>query len=221
MKSWTVYEHISPSGKVYVGITCQKPERRWKGGSGYIRPDNHQPLFANAILKYGWDNILHNIVAEGLTKEEADLMEMTLISKYKREHRSYNITDGGDGGLGIKHTEKTKKRLSEAHKGLKQSKEIIKKKEETRLKNKDSIYLAIKPGKILSFATAKEAAKTLGIKHVCNIFASIAQKQCLVNGYLFIEWEKELPIKEDCIYQWYNFRVNNRYSSERRIKDEL
>ena len=30
--NYTVYKHISPSGKIYVGITKQKPEYRWNNG---------------------------------------------------------------------------------------------------------------------------------------------------------------------------------------------
>ena len=32
--NWTVYRHISPSGKVYVGITSMQPELRWSKGYG-------------------------------------------------------------------------------------------------------------------------------------------------------------------------------------------
>ena len=32
--NFVVYRHISPSGKCYIGITCQKPECRW-GNNGY------------------------------------------------------------------------------------------------------------------------------------------------------------------------------------------
>jgi predicted GIY-YIG superfamily endonuclease len=94
--SYTVYIHKFPNGKVYIGITGQKPDRRWRNGEGY---KNKQKLVYRAINKYGWDNIEHKIVATGLTKDEADCMEIALISKYKRQNRSYNITDGGDGSL--------------------------------------------------------------------------------------------------------------------------
>lgn len=30
---YTVYKHTTPSGKVYIGITGQKPERRWQNGN--------------------------------------------------------------------------------------------------------------------------------------------------------------------------------------------
>lgn len=221
MKSWTVYEHISPSGKVYVGITCQNPKKRWKGGAGYVRTDNHQPLFANAILKYGWDNIEHKIVATGLTKEEANELEKALITQYKVLKKSYNITDGGDGGLGTKHTEETKRHLSEIKKGKKLSEEHRRKIVEGKLNAQDYIVVAVRPGEILTFQTNKEAAEALGIKSRCNISASIEQKQCLVNGYVFLQWDKDLPIMEDCIYSWYDLRVNNRYNSERKVKHGL
>ena len=29
MKKWIVYKHTSPSGKVYIGITSNSPEKRW------------------------------------------------------------------------------------------------------------------------------------------------------------------------------------------------
>lgn len=29
---WSLYRHITPSGKVYIGITSQKPEYRWNNG---------------------------------------------------------------------------------------------------------------------------------------------------------------------------------------------
>lgn len=33
---YKVYKHTTPSKKVYIGITNQKPERRWgKNGRGY------------------------------------------------------------------------------------------------------------------------------------------------------------------------------------------
>lgn len=95
-KLYSVYRHISPSGKVYVGITCVPPNQRWRGGHGYIH--SHQYLFANAIHKYGWDNFTHEILLEGRSKGEAVYAEKYLIKWYKMHGLSYNITDGGDIG---------------------------------------------------------------------------------------------------------------------------
>ena len=44
--NWILYEHISPSGKVYVGITNQPIKKRWKNGLGYINSN----YFFGAII---------------------------------------------------------------------------------------------------------------------------------------------------------------------------
>ena len=216
MKSWIVYEHISPSGKVYVGITCQKTQHRWKGGSGYVRRDKHQEKFANAIRKYGWKNFEHKIVLENVSKEEAYYAEKYLIRWYKIHNLSYNITDGGDGGTGTKHTEETKKYLSMIHTGKKERKEDT----ERRIGNRIALYpyyvLAINPECIHVFKTAKEAAEKLHINSSNNISGAIAGKQCLVKGYVFVHWDKNRPIDEEYLYNLYNEKFNSRYSSERR-----
>lgn len=118
--SYTVYKHISPSGKVYIGIIKRKPEYRWNHGKNY-RED--QLLFHRAIKKYGWDNFTHIILYEGLTEKDAKNIEISLIKQYKALGISYNITDGGDGGRGLHgrrkpHTEAAKKKMSKSRKGL-------------------------------------------------------------------------------------------------------
>lgn len=121
MKRYTVYRHISPSGKVYVGITCRKPEYRWNKGKGYKETD--QLCFFRAIKKYGWDNIKHEILYTNLSEEEAKTLEISLIKHYKSLGISYNMTDGGDGGRGLhgkrkKLSEETRRKMSESRKGL-------------------------------------------------------------------------------------------------------
>lgn len=74
MKTYSVYEHVFPNGKRYIGITCE-PKKRWNGGHGY----DTQPKMKRAIQCYGWDNIEHNIICEGMPKEQAERLEMYLI----------------------------------------------------------------------------------------------------------------------------------------------
>ena len=116
---WRVYIHTNKiNGKIYVGITCREPERRWANGKGYKRShgqsvgDSH---FYNAIKKYGWDNIDHRIVAQNMTIEEASAMEKELIAKYDSTNpeKGYNITSGGQDSIGAKHSDETKAKLSE------------------------------------------------------------------------------------------------------------
>lgn len=113
---YTVYKHTAPNGKVYIGITKQNPEQRWKNGNGY--KDNEH--FYRAIMKYGWENIKHEIVENGLTKEQACDLEIELIEKYDSTNpcNGYNNSIGGEyGALGIHHSVEARKKMSEASKG--------------------------------------------------------------------------------------------------------
>lgn len=96
---YTVYMHtVIENGKRYIGQCSRTAKERW-GSNGHRYKGQ---LFYNAIKKYGWDNILHEIVAEGLTRKEADELEKELIAKYKSNDRKYgyNITEGGRNGVG-------------------------------------------------------------------------------------------------------------------------
>ena len=93
-KKYVVYKHTTPNGKHYIGITCKTPTARWgSDGSGY-----KTQLFWRAIQKYGWDNIKHEILYVGLSKEEAKTKEIELIAKYQSDNPNYgyNQTKGGD-----------------------------------------------------------------------------------------------------------------------------
>lgn len=97
-KFYTIYRHTSPSGKVYIGQTCQKVWVRWlHNGNGY----QDCPILWKAIQKYGWENFTHEILLEGISKSEADYAEKYLIKWYKLHNISYNVTDGGEGGCGL------------------------------------------------------------------------------------------------------------------------
>lgn len=116
MITYTIYCHTFPNGKMYFGQTCQDPEKRWgKNGYGY----RHQELIYRAICKYGWENIDHRIISIGLDKDEADFQEMFYISAYRTNEiqYGYNKCNGGGGSIGYKHTEETKKKISEDNKG--------------------------------------------------------------------------------------------------------
>ena len=92
--NYCVYKHTGPTGLVYIGITRQKPEARWKNGKGYIEC----PKFYHAIQKYGWSAFSHEILASGLSETEAKAMEIDYIALYRSNEQGhgYNISAGGD-----------------------------------------------------------------------------------------------------------------------------
>ena len=77
MDNWSVYKHTLPDGKVYIGITSKSPSERWEDGFGY----KEQHHFFKHIVKFGWDNIEHKIVTEGVSEKTARLIEKELIKE--------------------------------------------------------------------------------------------------------------------------------------------
>ena len=112
---WTVYVHISPNGKYYVGQTCKKPTSRWENGNGY----KTQKHFWSAICKYGWNNFEHEIIASNLTQSEADAFEKSLIKELESTNplKGYNKDSGGNKGK--KASDETKLKISLSHIGKK------------------------------------------------------------------------------------------------------
>ena len=86
--------------------------------------------FYNAILKHGWDNIRHIVIASHQAEEDAKALErlwIKILGSSNKEN-GYNITQGGDGTTGIshageanpfygrKHSDKAKQAISEYRK---------------------------------------------------------------------------------------------------------
>ena len=126
MKTWTVYRHITPNGKSYIGITSRENlNQRWSNGRGY-----KDTPFGEAIEKYKWENIKHEILDTNLTEDEAKRLEREYIEKYRTfirfiDCKGYNCTLGGDGTVGWEHSEETKRKQSEALKGRQFSEETL------------------------------------------------------------------------------------------------
>lgn len=174
-KKWCVYVHISPSNKYYVGITSQKPNDRWRNGKGY----KHNNYFYKAIQKYGWDAFQHEVVSENLTEFEAKNLECVLIKKFQsnNSHYGYNLTDGGDGAVGVQHFGESNPFYGKHHSD--ETKEILRK---TREKYKDDIKKLLgKPvyqfdlngNFIREYPTIRDAEEQTGIDH------SVISRVCL------------------------------------------
>lgn len=109
MNKYIVYKHTCPNGKVYIGLTCRDSKERWKRGSGY----RNNPHFYNAIKKYGWDNIKHEILFSGLSKEDASDYERLLIFMHNSTDRRFGYNHETGGTIGYTHSADTRHVLSE------------------------------------------------------------------------------------------------------------
>lgn len=174
-RTYCVYKHTTPSGKVYIGQTKQEPEKRWQNGNGYKNNEH----FWKAIKKYGWDNIKHEILKINLTKPEADDIEKTYIALYQSNisNFGYNKTDGGDGHLGYSPTEETRKKISSTLTGHEVS-------DETR--QKLSIAQKGKPKnyteEYLQRLREERIGKPLSEKHMSAISKSVL---CIETGIIY------------------------------------
>lgn len=213
--NYCVYIHTSPSGKMYVGQTGMKPERRWgKNGAYYLKKKDsgeyQQPFLAHAILKYGWDNFEHEIVVSNLTKEEANVFEKLFIKKLNTTNSQYgyNIREGGSHGKlseesrkkisdalrGKTPSEETRMKMSESHKGRKLSEKAKKAFEEARIRCK-VIQYSLQGELIKIWDSISEASRCL------NIDASSIAKCCKdiyskTGGFIWKYYEDEITEEE-------------------------
>ena len=197
MENYFVYKHTCPNGKIYIGITSQKPTKRWKNGFGY-RKDSH---IYNAIIKYGWDNIKHEILFSNLTKDQAENKEIELIKLYRSTDRryGYNIENGGNSVgkhseeskrkaslhnpkymLGKHHSKEVREKISKANKG--ENNAFYGKKHEIEIIKQLSIpVMCIETEKI--YYGAKEAARELNLKTYTHICSCCKGKRETAGGY--------------------------------------
>ena len=118
-RDWRVYLHTNLiNNKKYCGITCMFPlYKRWRhGGKGY-KPNRH---FWGAIQKYGWDNFKHEVLYEGLTKEEAEEKEKEIIAELNLTNPDYGYNFAPGGAMA---TDEIRRKKSIAYTGRKLTEE--------------------------------------------------------------------------------------------------
>ena len=86
---WYVYKHIFPNDMYYPGMSSQQPYNRWQPST--YKTTSLQPY----IEEFGWENVEHVIVADGLTKEEAEQLENQLIQDGKKDGMCINKQGSG------------------------------------------------------------------------------------------------------------------------------
>jgi hypothetical protein len=108
--NWYIYRHLKPNGEVfYIGIGKTKNFKR------AYEKSNRNNHWENKVKKY--PNYEVQILTTGLTKEDANHIEKTLISWYKRidccEGTLVNMTDGGEGVENLMQSKESKKKRAD------------------------------------------------------------------------------------------------------------
>lgn len=209
---YMVYMHTNKTnGKKYIGVTSQKTaSRRWHNGEGYKK----QRRFYSAIRCYGWDGFEHTILESGLSKEEAESIEESLIKEFRSNEPNlgYNIENGGrthklsesqknhlrEINNGKKHTEETKKKMSESHKGLsplwltgrKATAETRKKMSASRCginnaRARAVLQLSADGVPLATYETMKKAAEAINAPQTSHISLCCNGKRKMAYGYMW------------------------------------
>ncbi len=122
MKNVVYVKHFE-NGKKYVGISSEFKKRMSKHNWN-MNNDSQLPVY-RAMRKY---NHTTEIFFESDVYQDVLDMEILLIEEYKNNGVGlYNITYGGEGTLGLKHSAETKKKIGLLSKGRKYSEKTRKK----------------------------------------------------------------------------------------------
>ena len=89
-----------PTGRIYIGITCQALRERWRMHLKAAKTGVRMKIAA-AIAKYGAEAFEISTQCVFPTYEAAAFAERVHIARHKPH---FNITKGGGGTLGRKHT---------------------------------------------------------------------------------------------------------------------
>jgi len=128
------------NGKCYIGQTIKTLNRRKTGHYSSMRYGS-ELIFHKALRKYNKDVFEWGVIEECSNRQELDLREIYHIKGYNSFKNGYNACPGGKShskitrekiskgntGKRWKFTPEQLKRLSDAHKGIKPSKECIRK----------------------------------------------------------------------------------------------
>ena len=100
------------NGKMYVGQTVQPLEVRFDQHS---RADT---VIGNAIRHYSKKNFRYGVIKSCASKAELDKWEKFFIAALRcKAPNGYNLTDGGEGAVGLKRTPEHNAKIAAAQKG--------------------------------------------------------------------------------------------------------
>ena len=189
---YSVYVHKNlKNDKYYVGSTKQNPSYRWNNGKGYQRHPKMWKDIQNSDWNKDW---LHGILGKFDNKNEALKYEAFLIAMLDSANNGYNSSSYGNSHF--KHSEESKKKVSEARTGEKNpmygkhpSEESKNKMSASKFGNHyaptKSVLQYSKDGKLIAeYPSAREAERTTGCSNsgICNCCKG---KRKSVGGYIW------------------------------------
>lgn len=112
MSIYSIYKVTNlVNGKIYIGYDSDWPTRMRQHLGAYKRA---KYIFYKAIVKYGWDNFSWECIYQSKDEHHTkNVMESYFIEQHRSyvgfdDCNGYNMTTGGDGTSGFKHTPEQK-----------------------------------------------------------------------------------------------------------------
>lgn len=104
------------NGKIYIGQTITSLQERWRHHLHASK--GNSTLICKAIRKYGREYFQVKLLATACSQKELDYLEayFIIICNSQNPDIGYNRTDGGIGFRG-RHSEATRLKMSQSHKG--------------------------------------------------------------------------------------------------------
>lgn len=194
-----IYYHKNlVNGKYYVGQTSRTLNERSNGGYGY----RGSKKFFDDILKYGWNNFEHKVICE-CSKEEADELERFYIQKFDAINNGYNTTIGGVKDCDAPQVSKANKervwekesreKLSHSLSGIKRTQETREKISNAKKGDKNPMYGVVVPSVVIhvrcvetgiEYYSIAECERAMNLSH-SHISSVIKGKRHHCGGYTF------------------------------------
>jgi len=195
MYTHIIYKLTFPNNKIYIGQTSLDFNIRLNCHKSSAYNSNLNRYIHNAIKKYGWDNIVKEIICT-VSSEFSDDAEKYFINKYSCNdiRFGYNLTGGGKQNYKMSdnlvkisnitkvNTKETNKKISISMRGRKQSNEHIENASKTRYK---SINMYDKSNNFIkTFESTVQASAELNIftQAICGV---LKNRRKTTNGYIF------------------------------------
>ena len=173
-----IYKITSPTGRIYIGKTISLTSR--KSHYKHNRSEG-QKIIYNSIKKHGWDQHKFEVIDKA-PAEQLNELEIRYIKELNTFHynnpNGMNLTKGGEGTLGRKHSKKTIDLMIAKRTGTKRS-EATKK-----------LMSDLKKGKAPASAFYVRTEKHLEIlrqNNLCRVVPEeeiIKRKQTLLNKFI-------------------------------------
>lgn len=138
---YTIYKITNEMNKkFYIGFTTAEPSsKRWNAHIRLAASHRYNNIhFHNAIRKYGHSVFTFEILKQGVDCEWGRKVEEPFyIAMYRPE---YNMTNGGDGTQGLRHSEEHNRKIGDALRGVKRGPQTTEHRNKISEANKDMFF---------------------------------------------------------------------------------